>query len=252
MRLPMRLQVLGCGDAFGSGGRFNTCFQVSRPDAEGASSAFLVDCGASSLIAMRRFGLDPNGIATVFLTHLHGDHFGGLPWLILDGQLVSGRTGPLVIVGPPGTRERLLAAMEVLFPGSSQVERTFAVEFREITPDAPVEAGGVRASAFTMRHPSGSPSQALRLALAGKVLTYTGDTEWVEAIVEAGRGADLMIAEGYTIERPVKFHLDWATLKRRLPEIAPKRLMLTHMSSETIAHSPDGYIAVEDGMVVAF
>ncbi|MCJ2029910.1 MBL fold metallo-hydrolase [Methylobacterium sp. J-043] len=241
----MQLQVLGCGDAFGSGGRFNTCFHV---DASGG--AFLIDCGASALIAIRRFGVEPNRIRTVFLTHLHGDHFGGLPWLILDGQLVSGRTEPLTVVGPPGTATRLPAAMEVLFPGSSTAERRFSVEVVEMEAGRPVETGGVRAAAFTMCHPSGAPAHALRIEAAGKVVSYTGDTEWVEDIVAAGRGADLMIAEGYTVERPVKFHLDWATLKRRLPEIAPKRLMLTHMSPEMIAHPPDGYIAAEDGLVV--
>ncbi|GAB6844475.1 ribonuclease BN (tRNA processing enzyme) [Methylorubrum rhodinum] len=243
----MRLQVLGCGDAFGSGGRFHTCFHV-----EGRNGAVLIDCGASALIAIRRFGVDPNGIRAVFVTHLHGDHFGGLPWLILDGQLVSGRTETLTIVGPPGLRTRLPAAMEVLFPGSSTAERRFAVEIVEIEPEHPVEAGGVRAEAFPMRHPSGAPAQALRLTVDGKVVTYTGDTEWVEAIIPAGRGADLMIAEGYTAERPVKFHLDWARLRARLPEIAPKRLMLTHMSPEMIAREPDGYIAAEDGLTVVF
>ncbi|WP_375273825.1 MBL fold metallo-hydrolase [Methylorubrum thiocyanatum] len=246
----MRLQVLGCGDAFGSGGRFNTCFHVD-PSAGGDGDAFLIDCGASSLIAIRRFGVDPNRIRSVFLTHLHGDHFGGLPWLILDGQLVSGRTRPLTVVGPPGTAERLPAAMEVLFPGSSTAERRFAVEVVEIEAGRPVEVAGVTAAAFPMRHPSGAPAHALRIESAGRVVSYTGDTEWVEDIVAAGRGADLLIAEGYTVERPVKFHLDWATLKRRLPEIGPKRLMLTHMSPEMIAHPPDGYIAAEDGLVVA-
>ncbi|MEN3209160.1 MBL fold metallo-hydrolase [Methylorubrum populi] len=246
----MRLQVLGCGDAFGSGGRFNTCFHVD-PSAGGDGDAFLIDCGASSLIAIRRFGVDPNRIRSVFLTHLHGDHFGGLPWLILDGQLVSGRTRPLTVVGPPGTAERLPAAMEVLFPGSSTAERRFAVEVVEIEAGRPIEVAGVTAAAFAMRHPSGAPAHALRIESAGRVVSYTGDTEWVEDIVAAGRGADLLIAEGYTVERPVKFHLDWATLKRRLPEIGPKRLMLTHMSPEMIAHPPDGYIAAEDGLVVA-
>ncbi|QDI80658.1 MBL fold metallo-hydrolase [Methylorubrum populi] len=245
----MRLQVLGCGDAFGSGGRFNTCFHVD-PSAGGDGDAFLIDCGASSLIAIRRFGVDPNRIRSVFLTHLHGDHFGGLPWLILDGQLVSGRTRPLTVVGPPGTAERLPAAMEVLFPGSSTAERRFAVEVVEIEAGRPIEVAGVSVTAFIMRHPSGAPAHALRIESAGRVVSYTGDTEWVEDIVAAGRGADLMIAEGYTVERPVKFHLDWATLKRRLPEIGPKRLMLTHMSPEMIAHRPDGYIAAEDGLVI--
>ncbi|AWN40958.1 MBL fold metallo-hydrolase [Methylobacterium durans] len=243
----MRLQILGCGDAFGSGGRFNTCFHVS-----GAGPGFLIDCGASSLIAMRRFGVDPNGIDAVLLTHLHGDHFGGLPWLILDGQLVSRRTKPLVIAGPVGTGARLSAAMEALFPGSSTAERAFTVEVVEIEAGRRSEVGGVAVTPFSVRHPSGAPSHGLRIEAGGKVLSYTGDTEWVEDLIPLGREADLLIAEGYTVERPVRFHLSWATLAARLPEIRPKRLVLTHMSPEMIANDPAGrYIAAEDGMVLA-
>ncbi len=91
----MRLQFLGSGDAFGSGGRFNTCILV-----ESETGAFLIDCGASSLIAMRKYGIDPNLLDTVFISHLHGDHFGGLPFLILDAQFYSRRTRPLTLVGP--------------------------------------------------------------------------------------------------------------------------------------------------------
>jgi len=96
----MRVRFLGSGDAFGSGGRFNACFLV-----ETTASTFLVECGASSMIAMRRFHVDPNRIGTVFVSHLHGDHFGGLPFMILDGQFYSRRTAPLTLVGPPGLVE---------------------------------------------------------------------------------------------------------------------------------------------------
>ena len=52
---------------------------------------FLVDCGSTSLTALKAAGLDPGEIGTVFVSHLHGDHFGGLPYLVLDGQF-RGRT----------------------------------------------------------------------------------------------------------------------------------------------------------------
>ena len=54
-----------------------------------AASTFLIDCGTTTLIGMRRLGLDPNDIDMVCVTHLHGDHFGGLPWLLIDAQYVS-------------------------------------------------------------------------------------------------------------------------------------------------------------------
>ena len=78
----MRLQFLGSGDAFGSGGRFNTCFHLERAN----RGNVLIDCGASSMVAIRKWGVDPNAISTVLVTHLHGDHFGGLPFFLLDAQ----------------------------------------------------------------------------------------------------------------------------------------------------------------------
>ena len=112
---------MGTGDAFGSGGRWQTCIRVTSGD-----QALLVDCGATSLAALRAQGIDPQAVDVVAVTHLHGDHFGGLPFLILDGQF-SGRLAPLLIAGPPGTSQRLATAMECLFPGSAKVRRRFEV-----------------------------------------------------------------------------------------------------------------------------
>src|SRR5208283_2370261 len=175
----MHLQFLGSGDAFGSGGRLNTCFLLDR-----AEGSLLIDCGASAMISIRRFGIDPNRIAGIVLSHLHGDHFGGLPFFILDAQLVSRRTRPLVIAGPQGLRARLGALMEAMFPGSSQVERKFPIELIELEPEIPtmVGAGGPRVTAYAVVHPSGSPSLALRAECDGKVIAYTGDTEWVNSL----------------------------------------------------------------------
>jgi ribonuclease BN (tRNA processing enzyme) len=245
----MRLTFLGSGDAFGSGGRFNTCFHLERA----AHGNVLVDCGASSMVAIRKWQVDPNAVSTVLVSHLHGDHFAGLPFFLLDAQLVSRRTAPLVLAGPPGFRERLDIVMEAMFAGSTKVERRFALEVRELALHERVELSGLAVTPYLMKHYSGAPSYALRIETDGKVLTYSGDTEWVEELIPAGRDADLFICEAYFFDKVMKYHIDYSTLARRLPDIAPKRTIVTHMSAELLGRQ--GEIALEaahDGLVVEF
>lgn len=225
----VRLTFLGCGDAFG-GGRFNTCFHVAT-----AETAFLIDCGASSMIAMRKFGVEPNAISSIFITHLHGDHFAGLPFFILDAQLVSRRTAPLTIAGPPGLTERLHVTMEALFPGSTAVARRFPVEIVELAPEERRMIGSITVTGYPVCHACGAPPLALRLECDGKVVTYTGDTEWTETLVPAARDADLFIAEVYFYDKPIRHHLDWRALEPHLAAIGARRVVLTHFSPDTLA-----------------
>lgn len=245
----MRLQFLGSGDAFGSGGRFHTCFHLERP----AQGNVLIDCGASSLIAIRKWGVDPNAISTVLVSHLHGDHFGGLPFFLLDAQLISRRSAPLLLAGPPGFHERLMIVMEAMFAGSTKVERRHALEIRELELHQRVELNGLAVTPYLMKHYSGAPSYALRIETEGKVLTYSGDTEWVDELIPAARDADLFICEAYFFDKVMKYHIDYTTLTRRLPEIGAKRTIVTHMSAELLGRQREIALeAAHDGLVVEF
>ena len=243
----MRLTILGSGDAFSAGGRLPSCYFVETDQA-----AFLLDCGPAILPALKQRGRSTNDFDTIVISHLHGDHFGGLPFFILDAQLVSRRSAPLIIAGPPGLEQRLQAAMEVLFPGSSRAPRRFEVVVQELQPRTTHAIAGIAVTPYVVNHPSGAPPFALRIAVDGKVLCYSGDTEWVDDLVEAARGADLFIAESYCFDRSVKYHLDFATLSRRLPEIGARRVLLTHMSADMLARVGETTCEVaEDGMVLS-
>ena len=245
----MRLQFLGSGDAFGSGGRFNTCFHLERKQ----HGHVLIDCGASSMVAIRKWEVEPNAVSTVLVSHLHGDHFAGLPFFLLDAQLVSRRTAPLLLAGPPGFEERLMIVMEAMFAGSTKAPRKFELEIRELELHQRVELNGLAVTPYLMKHYSGAPSYALRIETESKVLTYSGDTEWVDELIPAARDADLFICEAYFFDKAMKYHIDYSTLMKRLPEIGAKRTIVTHMSAELLARS--GEIACEaahDGLVVEF
>ena len=242
----MKIRFLGCGDAFGSGGRFNTCFHVS-----GKRSNLLIDCGASSLIAMRRFDVDPNGIEAILVSHLHGDHFGGLPFFLLDAHLVSRRTGKLTIAGPPGLAERLHQAREVLFPGSAGIALRFPLDIIELTAGRPTAIAAVAVTAYPVSHYSGAPSYALRVETEGFAIAYSGDTEWVDSLLAAARGADLFVCEAYFYDKRVKYHLDYATLAGKFAELGARRIILTHLSAELLGRRSELAVeTAEDGMVI--
>lgn len=243
----IRIRFLGCGDAFGSGGRLNTCFHVDIGD-----GAFLIDCGATALPAMKAAGLDRNAIDTILVTHFHADHFGGVPFFLLDAQFFAKRTAPLTIAGPEGLREWYVRALETAFPGSSATRQKFALSLVELEEGRPWEHAGMAVTPARVVHgPPGGPFFAYRIEAAGKVLAYTGDTEWTESLVAIGRDADLLIAEAYFRDKPVPYHLDLATLERHLDRIRPKRLILTHMSDDMLRHV-DGvpYECAHDGLEV--
>ncbi len=248
----MQLTVIGSGDAFGSGGRLQTSFHV---DDDGTK--FLVDCGASTLIGMHREGLDPCAVETIFITHLHGDHFAGLVWWKIHAHHTVRRKTPLTVVGPVGLEERFHATCEVLFPGSSKVEPRFEMKFVEFAEREPIEVGGTRLTAYAGEHPSGALSAALRLERGGKVLSYSGDTQWVDTLVDCARGADLFITECYSYdETSIPYHLNWQVLADKIDTLAAQRVMLTHMNLNMLANRhrvtrPD-VIFANDGMVVNF
>ncbi len=230
----VEVQFVGSGDAFGSGGRFQTCIALRTPD-----DLLLVDCGASSLIAMRQQQIEPREVSKILITHLHGDHFGGLPFFLLDAQLVSKRTAPLVLAGPPGLEERLRDTMEALFPGSSKVAPNFEVRFVELKPRIPTVVDEVEVTAFPAAHFSGAPSYTLRVGVQQKVFVYSGDTQWTDTLIEASADADLFVCESYGFDKEVPLHNSYRTIMEHRSRLTCKRIILTHMSEDVLSRADD-------------
>jgi ribonuclease BN (tRNA processing enzyme) len=247
----MRLTVIGSGDAYGSGGRFHTCFLV-----ESAKATLLLDCGASSLIALKTRAIDPTRIDGVILSHLHGDHFGGLPFLFMDAQFLTVRERPFLIAGPPGTKARLATVMEALFPGSTRLKWGFAWDVVEIVPGQRTDVLGHTVETAEVVHFSGAPSTAVRLGDGGATLGYSGDTEWTEALLPVADGADLFIVECFGYSGSAPGHMTWQILKPRLADLRARHIMVTHMSPSMLERADEfraaGLLIAEDGKVVDF
>lgn len=223
-----RVRFIGSGDSFGTGGRFQTCILV-----DGSASRFLIDCGATSLVALKRANVDPGSIDAVLLTHFHGDHCGGVPYLILDGQF-SKRERPLVIAGPPGVRERMSEIFEAALPTSSRTAQRFDLTYVELSERA-TRIGPLEAVGLPVAHLPETVPHGLRVRVDERTVAYTGDTDWCPALPLLADRADLFIAEAYSFEKRIPQHLSHATLLAHRDELRADRIVLTHAGTETLA-----------------
>jgi ribonuclease BN (tRNA processing enzyme) len=243
----MHLQFVGCGDAFGSGGRFNTCFHLM-----GTGINALIDCGASSLVALNKLAIKRNDIDVIFISHFHADHVGGMPFFILEASHVLKRDRPLTIAGPPGLKARYPELMETAFPGTKTMQLRFPLTLRELEIGRRSEIGPIGVTPFHVMHDDrAGPCLGFRFEAEGKVIGFSGDTEWTDALIDIGREADLFICESYMREKPVKTHMVLTALEQRLRQIRPKRLILTHMSNDMLSRRAElSFETAEDGMMV--
>jgi ribonuclease BN (tRNA processing enzyme) len=225
----MQVIFLGTGDAFGSGGRNASAILVRS-----GHRTFLLDCGPSALAALKKTALKPVDISAILLSHLHGDHFGGIPFFFLEYQFLSRRTDELLITGPPGTQQRVEDLYRVMFSEMVDVQRKFCVRYQELTAGETLALNGISARPFKVIHPIRETAFGYRVDDGQRVLCYTGDTQWFPGLPEAVKGADLLIAEGFTFENTIPRHINYRDLMAHRNELKVGRLLITHMGPETL------------------
>lgn len=228
--MTVTVTFVGSGDAFGTGGRFNTCIMV-----DGGGVRLTIDFGGTSLVALNALGIRHNTIDAILLTHIHSDHSSGVPILLMDAMLGARRDRPLTIAGPKNLKARLEAAREVLFPGSDVMAPRFPVDYVELPVGEVSEVLGLKVTPYAARHTWQTDPTALRVEIGGKVVTYSGDGDWSPELAKASRGADLFIAECYFYQKPVKWHLNYPTIREHKAEFGAKRMILTHFGPEMLA-----------------
>jgi ribonuclease BN (tRNA processing enzyme) len=247
----LKLTVIGCGDAFSSGGRLQPAFLLGT-----GADRIMIDCGATTLVGLERMGIDPDSIPHIVISHLHGDHFGGLVWLLMRAAFVTQRQAPLHIYGPPGLEARVATVTEALYAGIANFLRGVPVRYHVIEASKPFAVGGVLVTALEVDHPSGAPSYALRFQADGKTFAYSGDSQWTEALVEIGQQADLYLIECYRLAGVPPLHLSWEQIAQNINRFGSRRFLLTHMSAEMLRHRQDivdpRVAFAEDGAVYEF
>jgi len=242
----MRLHILGCGDAFGSGGRNQSGYLVAADD-----RLFLLDCGPTTLLAMKRAGFDPRHLDAIILSHLHGDHFGGIPFFFIEYLYLKPRDYPLIIAGPAGTEERVRELYAIMY-GSGKTSVEFPlVNFMILQPEQPQSVAGVEVLSFPVPHQTHDISLGLKVAYQGKQILFSGDSLWTDVFIEQAEGVDLFLCECSFFHEQPGMHVNYRILEANLSRLQCKKLVLTHLGEDMLARRHQLAMTVaEDGMVI--
>ena len=238
----MKLHILGCGDAFGSGGRNQSGYLMEVDD-----RLFLLDCGPTTLLAMKRAGFDPLSLDAIFLSHLHGDHFGGIPFLFIEYLYQRPRSRPLHIAGPASTEEKVRNLFLLMYGAKESPP----VEFHLLEPEKSSIISDIGVFSFRVPHQVSEISLALKITYDGRVILFSGDSAWTERFVDEARGVDLFLCECTFYDHGNGNHVRYLTLRENLPRLHCKRLVLTHLGEEMLARRTElAVVCAEDGMLI--
>lgn len=227
----MKITFIGSGDAGANGGRNQTCILAEDED-----TSFLVDCGPASLAALKKSNFDINKIDFIVNTHMHGDHYGGIPFLLLDYDIFQKRTKELCIYGPKNLDLRLTALSDLLFNGYNINRLSYKISFQPLEADKSVNTEhGYQIESFLMNHSAYSDCLGHKITKNGKSFAYTGDTAWTENIIRLAENTDLFICESSLYEKSERVkHCSYHEIKENQNRIKTKRLILTHLSPEIL------------------
>ena len=208
----MRLVFLGTGDAFNSDSRGNMSVLVD------SKYKILFDCGPQVVYSLRRSGYSVNDVKYLFVSHLHGDHYGGIPFIGLN---LSFKEKGRMSVGGPEKLEGYTKTVCGKFYPNFKPEDVF--EFNNLSTNYPFK--------FDMLEGKHAvPDYVYRVEIAGKKIVYTGDTARLD-LSKFAKGVDYLIHEAAELdeERAEKYgHTTPFGAAEAAKEAGVKNLVLVH------------------------
>ncbi len=230
----MRLVVLGSADAFNAEGRLHASYLLEGPP------RVVVDFGGTGLAALRQAGFKSSDVDVFAFTHLHGDHVGGTPFLLIDAMFAD-RQPRLRMVGPFGLEARVRRLLEVTY-GTDITERPELPELAvtELLPGEALELGGLLLETFPADHQD-PPERPLCLRFTGQsgaTVAFSGDTRLSEGLLAAAAGVDVLVAECSALAPPAGRHTTWQEWRAAWPTLDAGRVLLTHLGADVRAAVP--------------
>lgn len=237
---------VGTSDAFGAGGRRQSAIVV-----RGRGGALLLDCGVTTATGLNELGISRDEIDAIAISHFHGDHFGGVPQILLGALYEDARRHPLWVAGPVGVEARVRALADAMGFGLDEREWTFPLRFQELPSGREARCGPAEIRTFETHHQPEVHPHGLVVSLGGERVAYSGDTGWFDALPRRVAGSDLFICECTFHSFEFEYHLNHGELVARRDEFDCGRIVLTHLGSEMTDRRGRGpFETADDGLVV--
>ncbi len=227
----VKIQVIGNGNAFGELNKFHTCFYLDTNQTK-----CLVDIGATSVYNLQQNRIDFNNIDIIILSHFHGDHFGGIPFFLLNSYFLLNRSRPLTIVGPQDCENRIKNLVNAVYPGLMEFFCEMDITFVEYDYSSSCRFQDLEIKGYPVIHSPESNPHGVRITIGERIFCYSGDTEWTDNLYQLCENADMFICECNYFEKEVRGHLSYLVLKEKLDLCTAKKLLLTHYGENLVNH----------------
>ncbi len=221
MSQSLDLLFLGSGNAFAAG-RYWSSFLLN--------DRYLFDASPVVLPHLKQCKVPTEEIDAVFISHFHGDHFFGLPFLLLEYVEIGPRTKDLTIFGPPGIQQRVRTVTEAGYPHLLSKEKSYQESYRDLRDGLEGEVAGLKFLARSDNHVADLECFGFRVQVGDRTVAYSGDSVMCDALLDLADGADVFVVECSCWDGTCGPHLgpnDIRELRRRL---GPKpTFILTHL-----------------------
>jgi ribonuclease BN (tRNA processing enzyme) len=239
----LEVRFVGTGDAFCSGGRRNSAILLQE-----GSRMLLVDCGPTTLNGLQELGIDPRDIDAIAISHFHGDHASGAPFLLLDFLFEHARERPLDIIGPPGIEE-YMQQLSARLHFNVEVKRGYELTYREFDCGSKLETSGFSLLPVPALHHPDTRPHMLRIQSATRSVFFTGDTGWHDALPYHVGDVDLLISECTLLENGFEYHLSHERLLKEQSRFDCGRIVLTHLGRAVLENIDDvKFDTADDGL----
>jgi ribonuclease BN (tRNA processing enzyme) len=234
----LEFRFIGTGNAFAPGGLCWNGFVANRK--------YLFEAPPQALQSLNTLRIDANELDAVILSHHHGDHFLGLPFLVLQWKY-SHRERPIRIIGPAGTKALACDIGTKVYPGL--FEGGPEIEWEELAAGGTTTLGALQLEALAVEHDDRlSETLGFKAVLDGRKFGYTGDSAMCDSVLELARHGEVLISECASRADRVPVHMnlvdDMPTLRAAMAPSA--HLLLTHLGKGIEADGLEKTIVAQD------